>query len=186
MTRPFTSPPADSFFNRKHRDKHLRPYICNQPECEKIPGFTYSGGLLRHEREVHRQHGGPKAPRFCPHKDCKRSTGQGFSRKENLNEHLRRVHRGHGIEKDDTPLAPIGSTHSPLMPSTDTNSSRKRRRDEESDDGDLIDYGTASRPELVNEIKRLKDELEQTRDRLSYVESLVTGNKPQGSRYKME
>jgi hypothetical protein len=31
---------------------------------------------------------------MCPFTDCKRHTGKGFTRKENLNEHLRRVHNG--------------------------------------------------------------------------------------------
>ncbi|KAF7946978.1 uncharacterized protein EAE97_004227 [Botrytis byssoidea] len=84
-------------FNRKcewskHMDKHDRPYRCKEPGCEKLPGFTYSGGLLRHEREVHGKHGGPKKQLNCPHPNCKRHTGKGFSRQENLNEHLRRVH----------------------------------------------------------------------------------------------
>lgn len=73
-------------------DKHERPYVCTVPGCEKVQGFTYSGGLLRHEREVHRKHGGPKNALFCPHPTCKRSGGKGFSRLENLQEHLRRVH----------------------------------------------------------------------------------------------
>lgn len=74
-------------------DKHERPYICSFKECEKISGFTYSGGLLRHEREVHGKHGGPKKALNCPHASCKRNKGKGFSRLENLQEHLRRVHR---------------------------------------------------------------------------------------------
>jgi hypothetical protein len=41
----------------KHMDKHDRPYKCPAEGCEKLPGFTYSGGLLRHEREVHNKHG---------------------------------------------------------------------------------------------------------------------------------
>ena len=46
-------------------DKHDRPYKCNVKGCEKLQGFTYSGGLLRHEREVHKMHGGTNkgAPR---------------------------------------------------------------------------------------------------------------------------
>ena len=87
-------------------DKHDRPYVCEEPGCEKIQGFTYSGGLLRHQREVHRHHGGPKATFMCPYRDCKRSTGVGFSRKENLSEHLRRVHRGAG-EQDKTSAANV-------------------------------------------------------------------------------
>ncbi|KAG5982533.1 hypothetical protein E4U55_001753 [Claviceps digitariae] len=73
-------------------DKHERPYRCPAAGCENLPGFTYSGGLLRHEREVHGKHGGPKNTVNCPHPNCKRHTGKGFSRQENLNEHLRRVH----------------------------------------------------------------------------------------------
>lgn len=76
----------------KHMDKHERPYRCIVPGCESLPGFTYSGGLLRHEREVHGKYGGPKNTVKCPHPNCKRHTGKGFSRQENLNEHLRRVH----------------------------------------------------------------------------------------------
>lgn len=74
-------------------DKHDRPYKCREPGCEKLLGFTYSGGLLRHQREVHKMHGGTKEALFCPVKECKRSSGPGFTRKENLNEHMRRVHR---------------------------------------------------------------------------------------------
>ena len=89
-------------------DKHDRPYKCPADGCEKLPGFTYSGGLLRHQREVHNLHGetrkpwsggkanaevgGPRKQLNCPHPNCKRFSGKGFSRQENLNEHLRRVH----------------------------------------------------------------------------------------------
>jgi hypothetical protein len=81
----------------KHMDKHDRPYKCTAEGCEKLPGFTYSGGLLRHEREVHGKHGGPRQSFNCPHPNCKRNAGKGFSRLENLNEHLRRVHTQNGL-----------------------------------------------------------------------------------------
>jgi len=74
-------------------DKHDRPYKCQEPGCEKLQGFTYSGGLLRHQREVHKMHGGTKKALYCPIVTCKRHTGSGFTRKENLSEHMRRVHR---------------------------------------------------------------------------------------------
>jgi DNA repair ATPase RecN len=74
-------------------DKHERPYKCDAPGCEKLQGFTYSGGLLRHQREVHKMHGGTKEALFCPFGNCKRATGAGFTRKENRDEHIRRVHR---------------------------------------------------------------------------------------------
>ena len=82
----------------KHMDKHERPYKCDKPQCAKLLGFTYSGGLLRHEREVHSMHGGPKEQLFCPIKHCKRHTEQGFTRRENLQEHLRRVHKLQDVE----------------------------------------------------------------------------------------
>ncbi|KAF2007838.1 hypothetical protein P154DRAFT_584090 [Amniculicola lignicola CBS 123094] len=76
----------------KHMDKHDRPYKCNIVGCEKLSGFTYGGGLTRHNREVH----GNGAKRFyCPYRDCKRSFGSGFTRREtppDLNKHVRRPH----------------------------------------------------------------------------------------------
>ena len=77
----------------KHMDKHERPYKCEAQGCEKLQGFTYSGGLLRHQREVHKMHGGTKEPLYCHYMNCKRSSGAGFTRKENRDEHIRRVHR---------------------------------------------------------------------------------------------
>ncbi|KAI0538849.1 hypothetical protein GGR58DRAFT_466962 [Xylaria digitata] len=94
----------------KHMDKHERPYKCLAAGCENIPGFTYSGGLLRHEREVHRKHGGPKNPLYCPHTGCKRNKSSSFARLENLNEHLRRCHTSNGTEtatkNEELDLAP--------------------------------------------------------------------------------
>lgn len=74
-------------------DKHDRPYKCLARGCEKLQGFIYSGALIRHEREIHKKNGGPGRSIFCPFTECKRSSGVGFTRKENLAEHIRRVHR---------------------------------------------------------------------------------------------
>ena len=76
----------------KHMDRHERPYKCREAGCELNPGFTYSGGLLRHQREVHKMHLSTKQPLFCPFPNCNRSSGTGFTRKENLEEHKRRRH----------------------------------------------------------------------------------------------
>lgn len=160
---------------QKHMDKHNRPYVCEEPGCEKIQGFTYSGGLLRHQREVHRQHGGPKASCMCPHRDCKRSTGVGFSRKENLYEHLRRVHRGVGNERDPQQAA----ANAPVSASTlqrlgSDNGSRKRRRanDDEDDDEDEIEAVNESR-DLRKQVKRLRKELQEKDERLRKLEQAV-------------
>lgn len=94
----------------KHMDKHERPYKCNEPTCEQNPGFTYSGGLLRHMREVHKKGVGPaRRPLFCPHTNCIRSTGEGFTRRENLEEHLRRRHSFNGHYSPPPPDSKEGS-----------------------------------------------------------------------------
>ncbi|KAF7712897.1 Zinc finger C2H2 type domain-containing protein [Penicillium ucsense] len=77
----------------KHMDKHDRPFRCHEPGCNRGQGFTYSGGLLRHQREVHKKYTNAITPIVCPYTDCNRSSGNGFTRRENLREHLRRRHR---------------------------------------------------------------------------------------------
>ncbi len=131
-------------------DKHDRPYKCAAEGCEKLPGFTYSGGLLRHEREVHGKHGGPKNSFYCRHLNCKRHSGKGFSRQENLNEHLRRVHTQNGAalngadgETDDGASDNAG---------TAVGGGLKRKRDDRADDSDVRE-----------EIKRVRQENEELR-----------------------
>jgi uncharacterized Zn-finger protein len=72
-------------------DKHDSPYKCRAKVCKMLPGFTDSGGLLRHEREVHYLHRVRKQFN-CPYPNCKAFAGKGFSRQDILNEHLRQVH----------------------------------------------------------------------------------------------
>jgi hypothetical protein len=170
-------------------DKHDRPYKCSVKGCEKLQGFTYSGGLLRHEREVHKMHGGTKKSLFCPFHDCKRSSGAGFTRKENLAEHIRRVHRRtsmsadmHGliIRRDATldrspiPESRIAS-ESPYNRAMDfrerdeDDMSLKRKR-EGSDSGSFSDRGNE---EMRAEIKRLRHENEEKDSRLRQLEQAV-------------
>lgn len=133
-------------------DKHERPYRCEHEGCEKLSGFTYSGGLLRHEREVHGKHGGPKKTLNCPHQSCKRYTGKGFSRQENLNEHLRRVH----TEGATSPPADDGPHHH-HQSDDDGERGVKRKRDS-------LERGEGE--DLLEEVKRLREENEQLRDAL--------------------
>lgn len=131
-------------------DKHDRPYKCAAEGCEKLPGFTYSGGLLRHEREVHGKHGGPKNSFNCPHPNCKRHTGKGFSRLENLNEHLRRVHtqNGNGVPNGTTEVETDDAA-------SDTAAvGQKRKRDPDESNGIA---------ELREELKRVRQENEELR-----------------------
>lgn len=79
-------------------DKHTRPYLCVDPECQSSRGFAHPANLLCHQREVHGQHGA----NACPHQDCEWSAW-GFSRKEDMIEHYRTVHRllGGDVEKSE-------------------------------------------------------------------------------------
>ena len=129
-------------------DKHERPYRCLVVGCENLPGFTYSGGLLRHEREVHGKHGGPKNTVNCPHPNCKRHTGKGFSRQENLNEHLRRVHTN---PEGETP--PAEAAQSPDDNESEKSGMKRKRRSSggaHSNSDEIMD--------LRDEIKRLREE----------------------------
>ncbi|CAD6574062.1 MAG: hypothetical protein ASARMPREDX12_006369 [Alectoria sarmentosa] len=153
------------FSRKKHMDKHERPFVCKEPECENIRGFTYSGGLLRHQREVHRQHGGPKASCMCPYPDCKRHVGVGFSRKENLAEHLRRVHREAGADQTQKEA----SEGAQNMTSGASRPGRKRRRAVPDDGGG--DGG--GEEDLEQEVKKLKKELQEKDERLEKLERQV-------------
>ena len=167
-------------------DKHDRPYRCQHSSCAKLQGFTYSGGLLRHEREVHGKHGGPKAALMCPVADCKRHSGKGFTRKENLNEHLRRVHPDRdpnsqpsqpmllkrdatdvamGTEDGDTP-ASMNEIQEPVshqnhyLTSTSPAIGNKRKRSLAA--GFEVDFSQDNEPEL----KRLRQQVEEQAERL--------------------
>lgn len=127
-------------------DKHERPYRCPADGCENLPGFTYSGGLLRHEREVHGKHGGPKKTVNCPHPNCKRHTGKGFSRQENLNEHLRRVH----THMDGSTPPAADSAASPEDNESEKSATKRKRRQS--------DVGSDEACDLRDEVKRLREE----------------------------
>lgn len=164
---------------RKHMDKHTRPYVCEEIGCEKIQGFTYSGGLHRHQREVHHQHGGPKASCLCPHHDCKRSLiGRGFTRKENLAEHLRRVHRG-DVDEAAVPSHTIVPTIAGVFSSTSPHAQVSRKRKKlaldgvEADSNDNGDLGDETGEDLDPEVKRLRRELQRKDERVRQLESVI-------------
>lgn len=173
-------------------DKHDRPYRCPHDSCEKLQGFTYSGGLLRHEREVHGKHGGPKEQLMCPFPDCKRANGKGFTRKENLNEHVRRVHAnkelppsetsavnpaldamGGAEQQIDTPASKISETlENALEPSL---SSKRRRIDNNCS-------GSESAEDLKKENEQLRVQNEACHQRIMELEA---HNKEQDNRLRM-
>ena len=180
-----------TFVCSKHMDKHDRPYKCNDKGCEKLQGFTYSGGLLRHEREVHGMHGSAKNSLFCPSPDCKRSSGDGFTRKENLAEHLRRVHRRmsmsedmHGLairhnmvrhEIEESPIRDSGaseSTYNRLVEYCDEEDIRLKRKRE---DSDSEIPGHHDNDEMRSQLKRLKQENKEKDAQLKIQEQEIAG-----------
>lgn len=156
-------------------DKHDRPYKCLEPGCDKIQGFTYSGGLLRHQREVHKKNVNAKKPLMCPYPDCNRSTGNGFTRQENLKEHLRRRHLH--TENGASPELPIvpAAEDSMRASSLPTFSGTKRRRDSLDDPTLAIGEDEENGVDLRNEVKRLRREAEEKDRRLEELERIVTG-----------
>ena len=73
-------------------DRHERLYKCNESEYEASPGFTYSGGLLRHQQEVYKIYLITQKILYCLFSNCVQASSNGFTRKENLEEHKRRRH----------------------------------------------------------------------------------------------
>ncbi|KAF2434046.1 hypothetical protein EJ08DRAFT_582674 [Tothia fuscella] len=184
MICKFQSTCANITFERrcewsKHMDKHDRPYKCLEPGCEKLQGFTYSGGLLRHQREVHKMHGGTKKALYCPEPNCKRNSGSGFTRKENLSEHIRRVHRRttdgsefaaqaqNGLDHLEAAAAAAAATEDDGMNTDGTERSSKRKRD------DYLNGGDDLNGDFVHEgdaVKRLKGENQELKDRMKQME----------------
>ena len=155
-------------------DKHDRPYKCLEPGCDKIQGFTYSGGLLRHQREVHKKNVNAKKPLMCPYADCNRSTGNGFTRQENLKEHLRRRHmhtdNGHASDLSIVPTADLDGTSSLPPPPL------KRKRDPMEEDASIdIPEEEENGVDLRNELKRLRREVQEKDRRLEELERIVSG-----------
>ncbi|KAF3403912.1 hypothetical protein F1880_010276 [Penicillium rolfsii] len=157
----------------KHMDKHDRPYKCYEPGCNKIHGFTYTGGLLRHQREVHKKNDDTKKPLMCPYADCNRSAN-GFTRQENLREHLRRRHMH--TEEGPTASALVGMQweRANELQSVRTNrppaTTLKRKHD--SPDDELPD-SQGNGDYLHNEVKRLRREVQEKDRRVEQLERIV-------------
>lgn len=159
-------------------DKHDRPYKCMEPGCDKVQGFTYSGGLLRHQREVHKKNVNAKKPLMCPYADCNRSTGHGFTRQENLKEHLRRRHmhteNGTSPELPLVPTAELDGT-SPLPTSITAPPPLKRKRESIEDVSVTMPDEEDNGVDLHNELKRLRREVQEKDRRLEELERVVAG-----------
>ena len=104
---------------------------------------------------------------MCPHQDCKRSTGLGFSRRENLLEHLRRVHRDVPSENRDH------QGEEQRLPRTGEGRKRKRREDEKDADVDAESSEEQSPQSLKQEVKKLRKELQESGERVRKLEQMM-------------
>lgn len=157
----------------KHLDRHERPYKCHEPGCDITAGFTYSGGLLRHLREVHKKQSPGKKLLHCPYPNCSRAGGDGFTRKENLEEHMRRRHQQLAPQNVDANTLVIANNQP--HPQMNGHNSRKRKRpltpllaeaddDEENADDTVNQAYTEDTPDLIFNhpvVKRLRADLEE-------------------------
>lgn len=169
----------------KHMDKHERPYKCLERGCERLLGFTYSGGLLRHNREVHKKNLSTRNPLYCPFPNCNRNSASshGFTRLENLNEHKRRRHPG-----EEPPVMP---NHQSTASPADSGHKRKRSLDpldeqeSESEEGTDDETSPATKrsratPDLRSQVvigglrANLRQRDEQIAQQRAYIESLRT------------
>jgi len=148
-------------------DKHERPYKCKESGCEKLPGFTYSGGLLRHQREVHKIGATRKNSLFCDQPNCKRGPGgEGFTRKENLAEHKRRVHQRPSTEAS-SPVTKVreetAETQSPVPDEEETGEVQQRTPTKRKRESAFRSINEVQEEDLKGEVKRLKREHEDTK-----------------------
>lgn len=131
-------------------------------------------------------HGGSKNSLFCSFADCKRSSGSGFTRKENLVGHIRRVHQRASMSANlghlviPRPASREGSTAGEVRPSElpfqcitevhedDSRLVLKRKR---SSDAGVAEVG--DKADLRAEVKRLRRENEDKDVRLRQLEAAV-------------
>lgn len=167
-------------------DRHERPYKCQHPNCLNAQGFTYSGGLMRHQREVHRWHQTTKSRLFCPFPDCVRSSsGEGFSRRENLEEHKRRRHPG-----TEPPHTDASGDHQQSAKrkrlATPLPSEGSAKADTPGGDADDNAHESAvetSDTEDVHIVKKLKSQLAHAQDEIQRLTNENDGLRDQVSRY---
>jgi len=127
---------------KKHTDRHRRPYVCKNTECSTLRGFTYQGGLLRHQREVHQTE---RELFFCSAPGCKRQT-EGFTRRENMEEHFRRIHKKKQLITSSDKTNPEDNI--------DGQHTKRKRSTSNSENAD----SETELEQLRREVKRLKEE----------------------------
>jgi hypothetical protein len=139
-------------------------------------------------------HGGARKPLYCPEPNCKRNSGTGFTRKENLHEHIRRVHRRtdgaeiaaaaqNGLDQLEAAAAAAQAAEDEGL--TDGERAAKRKRLSEALNG--IDYEfplesdsvkrlRSENDDLKNRMKQMEESMEQQR---ALLQELLTRQQPQ-------
>ncbi|ERF73909.1 hypothetical protein EPUS_05921 [Endocarpon pusillum Z07020] len=155
----------------KHMDKHDRPYKCLEPGCDKVQGFTYSGGLLRHQREVHKKNNSVGRDLYCPVPNCNRSSHQPFTRQENLKEHMRRRHLPEGEITSPGLQSVVTASATPSRPPPDR--PRKRKRITSTDYNHELQFleEPSDDEEQSEQIKRLRRDNERKDNTISELSS---------------
>lgn len=128
-------------------------------------------------------HGGTKKALYCPEINCKRHSGSGFTRKENLSEHIRRVHRRttdgsdiaaqaqNGLDQLEAAAAAAAQAAEDDGMATDgTERSAKRKRlDPALTNGDSV-YASIEGALEGDAVKRLRSENQELKDRMKQME----------------
>ncbi len=162
-------------------DKHDRPYKCREPGCDKVQGFTYSGGLLRHQREVHKKNKSTGRELFCHYPNCNRSTSQPFTRQENLKEHIRRRHVTEGAVTSPGLQSVIAAPTTPARPAQDRSRKRKRTSSTDFDDELQLREEDSAEEGDSDQVKRLKKKIVLRDNRISELEAEIAAIREQVS-----
>lgn len=75
----------------KHKQRHLKPHVCQVRGCTRKDGFGTSNDLARHQQSVHNMAG---TKYRCPDKNCK-DPSKDWPRADNFKQHLKRMHNMH-------------------------------------------------------------------------------------------
>ena len=82
---------------RKHLLRHEKPFICDEPDCDRGMGFTTINDLDRHKKSIHKiMPPGSKMYR-CASEHCTEKSKQ-WPRLDNFRQHCERMHRAENIE----------------------------------------------------------------------------------------
>ncbi|KAK0752491.1 hypothetical protein B0T18DRAFT_388419 [Schizothecium vesticola] len=74
----------------KHKSRHEKPHMCQEPGCSRKVGFGTPNDLLRHQQSVHRAEG---IKYRCMEGSCETKPPKDWPRADNFKQHLKRMHQ---------------------------------------------------------------------------------------------